>query len=394
MPFGPFSKSAVLAGLACAALISNRLHASDGLVDVLLDPTTSTIIDQPGSYILVQGETINSGVTALAINAADVALDLNGMTINGGATALSINGDNVTIRRGTIRGTSGPAIAAASAGAANSVTIEDVSVFDAGGAAIDLGDYAELRRVLVQGGGSAGTVAVDLGKASRIQDGRFLDLFASRTDSTPGVTALRVGQGSRIEGNLIGESDITSPLTAIESGEGAVVANNTLSTLKATGNMIGIRAGSNAVLENNLIRDLTGSTSAYGIQLDGSHTHVRSNVLHDIEGVANVTYAIYSPSATKGLVIERNTISDFSFQAKNPRAVALVDPQNCRIAGNTVDASPLLSNTNSITVAGDSASRVYLSGNIVFRGGIIFEKGSALVQPASGDGDPINRSIP
>ena len=86
-----------------------KKHAGDWLVvKANTEVIEAIVIDQSGSYYLVEDITALPDNNALTISANDVTLDLNGFTIRGNnevndGHGIQIEGENVTILNGTVR---------------------------------------------------------------------------------------------------------------------------------------------------------------------------------------------------------------------------------------------------------------------------------------------------
>lgn len=246
-------------------------------------------IEAPGSYYLTSNITqpaLGSGSFALSINAPDVTLDLNGFTVQGGETAILLEpgASNVTIRNGTVRGTSGSGIFAAGfpepGNTVRNVTLE--SITDA---------------------------AILLGPAASVSDVRMINVGDGvLVGHSSIVTAVSI-QAAQRAGFTLGEGSIAQHCTVI-SGLGPPTFSGHAFRL-ATGAMaVNCVARSNAgpgfILDSAAVaRDCDASDNAGGGFVLASNTRI-DRCTASANGIAGVVV----PPNTTGWTIDRSTITN------------------------------------------------------------------------------------
>lgn len=324
--------------LSCLALlaIAAPLFAADGQIDLLLDPSATTTIATPGSYVLVSDVTFTPTASGcLTITADDVAIDLNGHTItgpggaNGNSYGIIANGNNITIRNGTIR-TFGNAGIRNTVGVRTGLVVEDMTIRDMN---------------------SAGVIA----------------------QQTPGVTVRRCHFSTipKFSGTVIGAAadaliedckfegitTLSGATTVISASAGSVIRNNTMSGYTSTGGSVrAINVSGSAIIEDNLIVSLVGDTSTVeGISISGSNnaSTVRNNTIRNYFGVTLTVISVVNGTVTgnvidtaactsgalvgiagDALVCEGNTLR--SLNASNGGCTGIMVNERSRVAGNVV----------------------------------------------------------
>lgn len=126
----------------------------------------------PGSYYLVQNETLSANTGVIEIASSDVTLDLSGYTLTGAINATSAV-SNVTVRNGTV--TSGPGITAfvglRSGGAGGDLcVVENLTIRLASTTVVNVGENSVVRNVRVRGAGSTVGGFVIAGARSMLTD--------------------------------------------------------------------------------------------------------------------------------------------------------------------------------------------------------------------------------
>lgn len=119
--------------------------AGDGRTDILPDPTATTVITEPGSYVVVGTVTMTDGsIDCIEIAADDVTIDLNGHTLVGaGGTGVGISQSSASHSRvlnGTVRGFGGGGVVLG-----DYARVEGLEVHDTGPVAIEVGSFCMVK---------------------------------------------------------------------------------------------------------------------------------------------------------------------------------------------------------------------------------------------------------
>lgn len=270
--------------LFCVALLlSGRIFAGDGKIDVRPTGAETLTISSPGSYVLTDHVTMTASVTCVNITSSDVTLDLNGHTITGNASVTSgINGASmgrIHVFNGTIR--------------------------NFGNKGVILGSYCRLRDVTIESSGDNG---LETGEGSHI--------FRVNAVSNKG-NGIKTGSHSLVE-------SCTARSNGSKGGRAGIYAGNycTIKDCVSSGNSntantnvdsYGIYAGAGSTIFNNACFSNNNSTTynggeAYGIYASSGST-VANNVCFQNQGINQGTDAI-GIYAGSGSNVTGNTSSD------------------------------------------------------------------------------------
>lgn len=401
--------------LSCLVLlaIAAPLSASDGQIDLLLDPSNTTTIATPGSYVLVSDVTFTPTASAcLTITADDVAIDLNGHTITGpgGANGLSAgihaNANNTTIRNGTIRSFGNAGIRNTIA-ARNGLIVENVNIRDMNSAGVtaNLTSGLTLRRCQFSSVPKSSGTVVSAAAASLIEDCKFEGLttltgsttiisassgsvirnnsMSGYTVTGGGVRAINVSGSALIEDNLIvslaGDTSAVECITVTGANNASTVRNNTIKTYTgvtvtvidvangiASGNTIdAVTCSSGALVgiygealecEGNNLRSLTASSgSCTGLQIN-ERSRITGNVVHRLSATGGVCRGIAltttSGSGVAGGIVENNAIGSLNITSGAFEAHGIEVNGRARVSGNTI---------HSVTSGGAAATGIGLN---------------------------------
>lgn len=270
----------VLFALTMMIAATTSSIAADGVTDLRVSPSATTVINSPGSYRLVSDVTMTANVIAITINAENVTLDLNGHLIKGHtgnqADGIHSYGASTVVFNGTVVGFGGSGIILEEDGG----VIRKIRAFGNGfqglGSTLSVGAESVVEDCVVSNNNTTVEYTVGIETNERC---RVIRNVVSNNVSTGGQSMGIITQNkSVITDNVVsGNSGVSSAICAgIYADDDCVIRGNVVSNNDntGTGNAIGIYTTTDCVIEGNTCTDqstaTTGTGSAIGIMTTGS----------------------------------------------------------------------------------------------------------------------------
>lgn len=147
--------------VGCLAVLTSAAYAGEGVIEINQAVVQQQggfpfTIGSPGSYRLTGNLNGSAGADVIDVTAGSVSIDLNGFAITAGSAGISgATAAEVSVRNGTISGTTGDGIHLGS-----HAVVEDVRVIGNAGTGITVSDGSRISRNTVSGNGGAGITII------------------------------------------------------------------------------------------------------------------------------------------------------------------------------------------------------------------------------------------
>ena len=247
------------------------------------------LINQPGSYYLTTNMSVTAGAV-IGFLTNDVVLDLNGFYVKGGSGIfVGASVTNLTVRRGSIRNSSGRGVGFA--GIPN-CRVEDVTVVGCGGNAIEVGDNAAVRRCVMDGNNGFGVVATGISGANVVVEDCVIrsNTFGGISLATAAVVQNCVVQGNGTNGIALGMNSRVKGCQVIQSQNIGITVGTGSSVSEATayGNgSFGISAVDNVTIEHCTASQNSNNGIATGNNCLVEHCNANQNLATGIASANN-----------------------------------------------------------------------------------------------------------
>ena len=308
-------------------------------------------IAQPGSYYLAMNLTggASGGIT---ISTNDVTLDLKGFVLAGGTGTGILVGDisnprrNIAIRNGTIRGWSAGGV---SANFSSGLQFDQLRVSHNVGTGIAAGSASLVQNCVVTtnstigiflGGGTVQDCVVSSNRTDGIQiaTGRAVNNTVDRNGG-PGIRVTSVGQGPRIEGNLVTRNAMGLRLDS----SGSVVLNNIVKDNTDNYSFVGgnqlnlllsqIPESIDWPASVVLAGSLTGVAGSNGISVTSSDVTI-DLAGHALIGVAGSLTGVVASVTVSNLAVRNGTVHNWGADGVGVANAHSGQYQDLRLAAN------------------------------------------------------------